>query len=79
MPGPASRLYAQNVVNLLTLMSVTDEDGTGRFDPDFADEIVIGACVTHGGEIRHLPTREALEGPPPPPPVEPVETQEAPQ
>ena len=65
MPGPASRLYAQNIVNLLTLMTVTDEDGTGRFAPDFADEIVAGACVTHAGEIRHLPTREALEGPVP--------------
>ena len=63
MPGPASRLYAQNIVNLLTLMTVTDEDGTGRFAPDFADEIVVGACVTHQGEIRHEPTREALEGP----------------
>ena len=79
MPGPASRLYAQNIVNLLTLMTVTDEDGTGRFAPDFADEIVVGACVTHQGEIRHQPTREALEGPGPPSPVEPVETLEAPQ
>ena len=65
MPGPASRLYAQNIVNLLTLMTVTDEDGTGRFAPDFADEIVAGACVTHEGAIRHQPTREALEGPTP--------------
>ncbi|MGI8644851.1 MAG: NAD(P) transhydrogenase subunit alpha, partial [Nocardioides sp.] len=77
MPGPASRLYAQNVVNLLTLMTVTDEDGTGRFDPDFADEVVTGACVTHGGEIRHLPTREAIEGPAPA--VETVQTEGAQQ
>jgi H+-translocating NAD(P) transhydrogenase subunit alpha len=63
MPGPASRLYAQNVVNLLTLMTATGEEG-GVFAPDFADEIVAGSCVTHAGEIRHLPTREALEGPP---------------
>ncbi len=67
MPGPASRLYAQNVVNLLTLMTVTDDEGpdagTGRLVPDFDDEIVVGACVTHGGTIRHAPTREAIEGP----------------
>jgi len=68
MPGPASRLYAQNVVNLLTLMTVTDEGPdalTGRLVPDFADEIVAGACVTHEREIRHAPTREAVEGPAP--------------
>jgi NAD(P) transhydrogenase subunit alpha len=63
MPGPASRLYAQNVVNILTLMTATG-DGIegGTFAPDFDDEIVAGACVTHDGAIRHEPTRAALEG-----------------
>ena len=28
------------------------------------DEIVAGSCVTHDGEIRHEPTREAIEGSP---------------
>ncbi|MDQ6934717.1 MAG: NAD(P) transhydrogenase subunit alpha [Actinomycetota bacterium] len=56
MPGPASKLYAQNVVNLVTLMSAE-----GSFAPDFDDEVVAGACVTHVGEIRHQPTREAIE------------------
>lgn len=65
MPGPASRLYAQNVVNIVTLMTVkpTEEGGTATFVPDFDDEIVAGACVTHDGTIRHEPTREAIEGP----------------
>ncbi len=58
MPGPASKLYAQNVVNLLTLM--THE---GEFAPDFDDEVVAGAAVTHAGRIVHEPTREAIEGP----------------
>jgi H+-translocating NAD(P) transhydrogenase subunit alpha len=58
MPGPASRLYAQNIVNILTLM--TGEDG---FAPDFEDEIVSSTCVTHAGEITHAPTRELLETP----------------
>jgi NAD(P) transhydrogenase subunit alpha len=58
MPGPASRLYAQNVVNLLTLMT-----HDGAFAPDFDDEIVAGSCVTHDGTIWHEPTRNALEGP----------------
>ena len=70
MPGPASKLYAQNIVNIVTLMTVKPEEegGAATFTPDFDDEIVVGACVTHGGEIRHEPTREAIEGPAPAPP-----------
>jgi len=62
MPGPASRLYAQNVVNLVTLMTATDDEGTSSFAPDPEDEIVAGACVTRDGAILHEPTRTALEG-----------------
>jgi NAD(P) transhydrogenase subunit alpha len=58
MPGPASRLYAQNVVNIVTLMT-----RDGAWSPDFDDEIVVGSCVTHDGVVRHDPTRTALEGP----------------
>jgi H+-translocating NAD(P) transhydrogenase subunit alpha len=70
MPGPASKLYAQNVVNLLTLMTTAGEDtedgkGAATFTPDFDDEIVAGSAVTHGGAIVHEPTREAIEGPAP--------------
>ncbi|HEX2176454.1 MAG TPA: NAD(P) transhydrogenase subunit alpha [Nocardioidaceae bacterium] len=57
MPGPASRLYAQNVLNLLTLMSPD-----GAFAPDFDDEIVAGCCVSHAGQVRHQPTAELLAG-----------------
>jgi NAD(P) transhydrogenase subunit alpha len=72
MPGPASRLYAQNIVNIVTLFTHEGDEG-GRFAPDFDDEIVAGACVTRDGSIVHEPTREAIEGPPPeaPPPPEP--------
>ncbi len=67
MPGPASKLYAQNVVNILTLMTSSAEGdsahGGGVFAPDFEDEIVAGSCVTHDGAIRHEPTRAAIEGP----------------
>jgi NAD(P) transhydrogenase subunit alpha len=70
MPGPASRLYAQNVVNLVTLMT-----RDGQFSPDFEDEIVAGSCVTHDGRIWHEPTRLLVEGEPEPvAPVEPAET-----
>jgi len=64
MPGPASRLYAQNIVNLVTLMTTTDEDGATAFAPDPDDEIIAGACVTRDGAILHEPTRQALEGDP---------------
>jgi NAD(P) transhydrogenase subunit alpha len=57
MPGPASRLYAQNLVNVMTLMTQAED-----FAPDFDDEIVSTMCVTHAGEIRHAPSREQLEG-----------------
>jgi H+-translocating NAD(P) transhydrogenase subunit alpha len=57
MPGPASRLYAQNIVNLVTLMT---HDGV--FAPDFEDEIVTGCCVTRDGQVWHEPTRAQLEG-----------------
>jgi NAD(P) transhydrogenase subunit alpha len=64
MPGPASRLYAQNIVNIVTLMTrAATDDEAGAFAPDFEDEIVTGSCVTHDGAIRHEPTRVALEGP----------------
>lgn len=55
MPAPASRLYAQNVVNVVTLMT-----RDGRFAPDFDDEIVAGMCLTHAGAVRHAPTAELM-------------------
>jgi NAD(P) transhydrogenase subunit alpha len=70
MPGPASRLYAQNIVNLVELMTTkaqeADEETERRpaaFAPDFDDEVVAGACVTRDGAIWHEGTREAIEGP----------------
>lgn len=73
MPGPASRLYAHNVVNLLTQMTHDDV-----FAPDFDDEVVAGSCVTHAGRILHAPTREALEGPDQPVPEPAAGAQPAP-
>ncbi|WP_346925861.1 Re/Si-specific NAD(P)(+) transhydrogenase subunit alpha [uncultured Arthrobacter sp.] len=56
MPSDASRLFAKNVANLLALMT-TD----GKVVPDFDDEVVAGACLTHGGCVQHAATAEALE------------------
>ncbi|HET8603754.1 MAG TPA: NAD(P) transhydrogenase subunit alpha [Marmoricola sp.] len=65
MPGPASRLYAQNIVNLVTLMTrAASEESPAAFAPDFDDEVVAGACVTHDRQILHEPTRQAIEGGP---------------
>lgn len=55
MPSDASRLYAKNVANLIALMTV---DGEVR--PDFEDEVVAGALLTHDGRVRHEPTATAL-------------------
>ncbi|MEO3932746.1 Re/Si-specific NAD(P)(+) transhydrogenase subunit alpha [Micrococcaceae bacterium Sec7.4] len=56
MPSDASRLFAKNVANLLALMTAD-----GKVVPDFDDEVVAGACLTHGGSVRHAATAEALE------------------
>ncbi|TDD67006.1 NAD(P) transhydrogenase subunit alpha [Jiangella aurantiaca] len=55
LPVHASRLFAANVVNLVLLMTVD-----GKVTPDFADEIVDGAAVTHDGVVRHQNVRDAL-------------------
>ncbi|WP_168627683.1 Re/Si-specific NAD(P)(+) transhydrogenase subunit alpha [Cryobacterium sp. BB307] len=55
IPADASRLYAKNVANLLALMAVD-----GRVEPDFEDEVVAGACLTHDGVVRHPQTASAL-------------------
>jgi H+-translocating NAD(P) transhydrogenase subunit alpha len=58
MAFDASRLYAKNVANLLALMT---RDGT--VVPDFDDDVVAGACLTHDGVVVHPPTAEALAAP----------------
>jgi H+-translocating NAD(P) transhydrogenase subunit alpha len=55
MASDASRLYAKNVANLIALMT-----REGTVAPDFGDDVVAGACLTHDGAVRHLPTAEAL-------------------
>jgi NAD(P) transhydrogenase subunit alpha len=55
MPADASRLYAKNVANLLALMT-----HDGSVEPDFGDVVVMDACLTRDGEVRHPATAEAL-------------------
>jgi len=79
MPGPASKLYAQNVVNLVALMTAKDDDGNAVFSPDYADEILSGSCVTQDGRIVHEATREAIEGPAEPVAAAPPEPEPDPE
>ena len=55
IPVHASQMFAKNVANLLKEL-VTE----GELSLDFDDEVVDGSCVTHGGEVRHGPTKERL-------------------
>ena len=55
MPIHASQLYARN---LAAVVSHLVEDG--ELNLDFEDQITDEACLAHGGEVRHEPTREAL-------------------
>jgi NAD(P) transhydrogenase subunit alpha len=55
MPVHASQLFARNVTELLREL-VKD----GALALDFEDEVVKGACVTHGGEIVSDAVRTAL-------------------
>jgi NAD(P) transhydrogenase subunit alpha len=57
MPHDASLLYARNVHALLQL--VVDKEG--KVAPSLDDEIVAGALLTHGGDVRHKATAEQLQ------------------
>jgi NAD(P) transhydrogenase subunit alpha len=55
MPVHASQLYARNVTELLN-----EFVKKGELALDFDDEIVKGACVTHGGQIVNDAVKTAL-------------------
>ena len=55
IPTHASQMFSKNVEALLKELRAE-----GEMSLDFEDEIVAGACVTHGGEVRHGPTQEKL-------------------
>lgn len=56
MPVDASQLYSKNITNLFSLL-VAEPD---KF-PDFEDEIVKGACITHKGEMVNTFLKERLK------------------
>lgn len=48
-PADASKLYAKNVQNFLKLMIGKE----GQWQPDYADDIVQGACIAREGQITN--------------------------
>jgi NAD(P) transhydrogenase subunit alpha len=65
MPIHASQLYSRNMYNLIghiTEDRAEDRDERDlRLRLDFEDEIIASTCIVHGGEIRQVAIREALE------------------
>ncbi len=55
MPAHASEMLAKNYFNFI---SPFVKDGAVALDWD--DEVIAGACLTHGGEVRHAGVRQAL-------------------
>ena len=58
MAAHASQLYAKNLENFIGLI-VDDE---GNLAVDFDDEVVAGACLTDGGEIKNERAKSVVEG-----------------
>ena len=61
MPVHSSQMYSRNIANLLTHL-VKD----GQMQLDFEDEITRNCCITHQGEVLHVPSPAASQGNPPP-------------
>ena len=53
----ASLLFSRNLLNFLLAFWNPEQQG---FPLDFADDILKGCTVTHGGQVVHGPTRKAL-------------------
>ncbi len=53
----ASELYAKNLLNFLQLIVAE-----GELNLNWEDDIVAGAVLTHEGEIKHEPSKQAVEG-----------------
>jgi len=53
----ASEMYSRNLLNFLK-----PAIQKGELAIDWSDEVFAQACLTHAGEIKHEPTRKAIEG-----------------
>ncbi len=59
MPTHASEMYSKNLLNLLSLF-IKDKQIHLNWD----DEILAGTVLTHGGEIKHGPTKQLVQAAP---------------
>lgn len=57
VPVHASEMYAKNLLNFLTPMLKG-----GEYAPDFSDEVIAGALLTHEGKIMNDTIRQLVEG-----------------
>lgn len=57
VPVHASEMYAKNLLNFLTPMLKE-----GAYAPDFSDEVIAGALLTHEGKIMNESIRQLVEG-----------------
>ncbi len=58
IPFHASQMYAKNLQSFLSLLVGKD----GAVVPEFTDEILAASLLTHAGEIRYGPARDAIAG-----------------
>ncbi len=58
MAAHASQLYSKNLENFIGL--ITSEEGA--LELNFDDEVVAGACLTDGGEIKNERAKSVVEG-----------------
>ena len=56
VPYHASLLFSRNLTSFITAFTKDKQ-----FVLDFADDIQQGAVITHGGEVKHQRTRDALD------------------
>jgi NAD(P) transhydrogenase subunit alpha len=57
LPFHASQMFSKNLVTFVMEMFDKEEGGVKL---DWENEVLDGVCVTHQGEVRHGPTKEAL-------------------
>lgn len=56
MPSDASKMYGKNVLNFLQLMI----NKGGTFNLNFEDDLVLGTCIAHGGELTNARIKELI-------------------
>ncbi len=58
-PSDASKVYGKNIVNFIALLI----DKEGNLNLNFEDDLVIGTCVAHAGEIKNERVKSILNQP----------------